>query len=134
MKRHVKLDVLWLALWALLQSSMLVADNRDWSAADLWAAIEADEAPILLDVRTAEEFSSGHVPGAVNIPVRQLAARIEELAPYRSTEIVVYCEAGPRARLASLVLSGNDFERVGFLDGHMRAWRQAGLPTSDTIP
>ena len=93
------------------------------------ASIDAGSAPLLLDVRTPEEFASGHVPGALNIPYDELAARTGELAARRAEEVVVYCETGRRAARAADVLATAGFGDVRLLDGHMRAWRDAGLPT-----
>ena len=87
------------------------------------------EAPVIVDVRTREEFQAGHVPGAVNVPVQELQGRLSELRPYRNTELVVYCEAGPRAVYAGHMLAQQGFTEVRILDGHMGAWREAGLPT-----
>ena len=79
----------------------------------------------MLDVRSAEEFTSGHVPGARNIAFDQVAAHIAKLgAP---GEVVVYCEHGGRAAKAAEVLNRAGF-RVQHLTGDMSAWREQGLP------
>jgi phage shock protein E len=52
----------------------------------------------LVDVRTPDEFAAGHIPGAVNIPVQQLDARMSELEP-KDVAVVVYCRSGHRTRL-----------------------------------
>jgi rhodanese-related sulfurtransferase len=83
------------------------------------------DAPLVLDVRSAEEFASGHVPDARNVAYDQVAARLAELGPPR--EVVVYCERGPRASKAAAVLSAAGFA-VRHLTGDMRGWREAGLP------
>lgn len=83
------------------------------------------DAPLVLDVRSAEEFASGHVPGAVNVPYDQVAAHIDDLGPTR--EVVVYCERGPRALKAFAVLRDAGFT-VRQLAGHMNGWRELGLP------
>jgi rhodanese-related sulfurtransferase len=83
------------------------------------------DAPLVLDVRSAEEFASGHVPGARNVAYDQVAERVAELgAP---GEVVVYCERGPRASKAAAVLSDAGFS-VKHLAGDMSGWREAGLP------
>jgi rhodanese-related sulfurtransferase len=83
------------------------------------------DAPLVLDVRSAEEFASGHVPGARNVAYDEVEARLAELGPAR--EVVVYCERGPRASKAAAVLSAAGFA-VKQLAGHMSGWREAGLP------
>jgi rhodanese-related sulfurtransferase len=60
------------------------------------------EQPLLLDVRTPQEFASGHIPGAVNIPVDDLRSRLGELP--RDREIAAYCQVGQRGYLATRVL------------------------------
>jgi rhodanese-related sulfurtransferase len=79
----------------------------------------------VLDVRSAEEFAGGHVPGAVNMSQEQVAARIGELDPARG--VVVYCERGPRAAKAADLLRDAGFA-VQHLTGDMSAWREQGLP------
>lgn len=83
---------------------------------------------MLVDVRTPDEYRNGHVPGAINIPVQELERRVDELGPYRETELVLYCESGVRAGHAERMLQRLGFTQLRSLDGHMRAWRSAGLP------
>jgi phage shock protein E len=60
---------------------------------------------VLLDVRSPGEFSRGHLPGALNIPIQQLSGRVSEIGA--GAEVVVYCESGVRSRQAvSLLKSG----------------------------
>lgn len=101
----------------------------DISQTELRAAIDAPRAPLVLDVRTPEEYASGHLPGARNVPIDQLPARTGELTAYRDQPLVVYCERGPRAAKAALELAAAGFTSVRSLAGHMSAWREAGLPT-----
>ena len=95
---------------------------------ELAERIESGDAPIVLDVRTPEEYAAGHVPGARNIPHSELAARLAELDLPKSSEIVVHCESGRRASQAELVLVEAGFTRVRDLSGHMAAWREGGYP------
>lgn len=72
------------------------------------------EGGIVLDVRTREEYAAGHVDGAVNIPVQELAARMDEIGtPGR--KVVVYCRSGARSAAASqlLVRAGYDVTDIG---------------------
>ena len=88
-----------------------------------------EQAPPLIDVRTPEEYRSGHVPGAINIPLQDFQRRVTELSAYRDREVVLYCETGARASYGGRWLESQGFEELRFLDGHMGAWRKAGLPT-----
>ena len=87
-----------------------------------------EEGPLLLDVRTSGEFDRGRIPGAVNIPHRQLERRIAEIEPFKEREVIVYCEKGVRARFAVGVLSRLGFHNVALIEGDMGEWRRSGLP------
>lgn len=83
----------------------------------------------VLDVRPADEFALGHVPGAVNIPLKQLARRLAELP--RRREIVAYCR-GPYCVLsfeAVAALRAKGFKVRRLADG-LPEWRAAGLPVA----
>jgi ArsR family transcriptional regulator len=82
---------------------------------------------VVLDVRPEDEFALGHVPGAVNIPLRALKARLSELNP--AQEIVAYCR-GPYCVLsyeAVAALRAKGFKARRLEDG-LPEWRAAGLP------
>jgi rhodanese-related sulfurtransferase len=74
----------------------------------------------LLDVRSAEEFGQGHLPGAVNIPVQELDRRLVEVGPTQA-DVVVYCRSGHRSSRATQLLREHGFSRVHNL-GPMTAW------------
>ena len=83
---------------------------------------------MLVDVRPPSEYATGHVDGAVNIPVADLAHRINELPP--DTNIVAYCR-GPYCVMASTAVTR--LREAGYvahrLDGGYPQWRDAGRPT-----
>ncbi|MGH9577949.1 MAG: rhodanese-like domain-containing protein, partial [Terriglobales bacterium] len=81
----------------------------------------------VLDVRPAEEFAAGHVPGAVNIPIEELEKRVREL-PKRK-EIVAYCR-GPFCLMSyeAVQLLRKKGLRARRLEDGMPEWRVAGLP------
>jgi len=95
--------------------------------AELANKIKAGNAPLILDVRTPEEFAAGHVPGAVLVPHDELEKRIGELGAPRP--VVVYCKSGRRAGIAEEVLTQHGFS-VTLLDGSWQAWQAAKLPES----
>jgi phage shock protein E len=68
--------------------------------------------PVLLDVRTPEEFAAGHVEGTLHIPLQDLERRQAELEPFRDRDIVVYCRSGRRAASAIQMLQANGFSRL----------------------
>lgn len=87
-----------------------------------------EKAPLLLDVRTPEEYASGHVPGAINIPHSEVQSRLAEIEPYREREVIVYCELGGRASIAAGILRAAGFEHVEHMQGDMSGWREKNLP------
>jgi thioredoxin len=86
----------------------------------------AEKKPYLLDVRTPNEYYSGHIPGARLIPVQQLEARISELADYKDKNILVYCRSGNRSTVASQILIKNGFKKLYNLRSGIRGWEAAG--------
>lgn len=96
------------------------------SRKDLMARIKSGEVTVL-DVRPEDEFASGHVAGAINIPLQQLKRRLAELPKNR--EVVAYCR-GPYCVLAFEaveILRGKGRQARHLLDGFPE-WRAAGLP------
>jgi rhodanese-related sulfurtransferase/DNA-binding transcriptional ArsR family regulator len=86
-----------------------------------------DGAVTVLDVRPDDEFALGHLPGAVNVPLRALEARLSEFDPGK--EIVAYCR-GPYCVLsfeAVAALRARGFKARRLVDG-LPEWRAAGLP------
>lgn len=107
--------------------------GRDVQQAQLLEWMEQKTALCILDVRTAEEYASGHIPGAINISHKEISAHLDELAAHKDWNIVVYCERGGRARMACSALAKAGFVNVCHLRGDMAAWRKAGQPTEVTL-
>ena len=84
-------------------------------------------APVLLDVRSQEEFDAGHIPGAIHIPHTDLASRIGEV-PRSQAGVVVYCQKGPRAAMGEQTLLERGFSSVMHLEDGFSAWHASGLP------
>jgi rhodanese-related sulfurtransferase len=84
----------------------------------------------VIDVRPAEEFSAGHIAGAISIPLDQLKRRLREIPPHR--EVVAYCR-GPYCLMAYDAVS--ELRRRGFKARRLREgypeWKSAGLPVEN---
>jgi rhodanese-related sulfurtransferase len=96
--------------------------------AELEARLSSSHAPLVLDVRSEAEYAAGHIPGAVNVPFDQVAARAAEIQSPNG--IAVYCGVGPRARRGEAALLAAGRESVLHLEGGFTAWQAAGLPVS----
>ena len=94
------------------------------SPAKLHAEQLKGTAPLVLDVRTPEEFGTGHVAGAVNIPHTELGQRLSEVQSEHG--VALYCMVGPRARKGEAALLAAGYKPVFHLEGGLAAWQQAG--------
>lgn len=117
----------------LLASALAFSAAADESTAiEPQALVErlawGDRALVVLDVRTAAEYAEGHVPGAINIPHTELAARIAELSAAQSSDIVVYCRSGARSAQALTVLEAAGFKRLLHLQGDYTRWSAENRP------
>ncbi|CAN5859226.1 MBL fold metallo-hydrolase [soil metagenome] len=94
---------------------------------ELAAAVGSGTAPLVVDVRTSKEFRSGHIEGAMHIPLGDLARRASEIP--RDRPVATICEAGYRSSLAASVLAGAGLDSLINVTGGMSAWR-ALVPAS----
>ncbi|MFW9878272.1 MAG: rhodanese-like domain-containing protein [Candidatus Thorarchaeota archaeon] len=82
---------------------------------------------IILDVREQWEYDENHLCSAILIPLDQINARINELEPYKDTEIIVYCRSDFRSTQASQNLANNhNFTKIYNMLGGINAWIDAG--------
>lgn len=91
-----------------LALSPLAAQAGDIDSAAALHAL-AQPGAVLIDVRTADEFASGALPGAKLIPHGDIAARIAEVAPDKNTPVVLYCRSGRRSSIAQ-----NELQALGY--------------------
>lgn len=84
---------------------------------------------VLLDVRTLEEYSKGHIPGAVNIDYysRDFEDRVSELEKQKF--YIVYCRSGRRSRAAGEIMVKLGFPNVYNMEGGFELWVEKGFPS-----
>ena len=117
---------------AFLLATAAFAEPQDASEAPSISPTELSEraasgtAPVVVDVRTAQEYAAGHIPGAINIPFDEVARRIGELDTPHG--VALYCMVGPRARKGESALLSAGYTSVLHLEGGLAAWEAAGLP------
>jgi rhodanese-related sulfurtransferase len=102
----------------------------EMSAEDLRVMMEieeGDDLPLLVDVRQDHEWSTGHIPGAVHIPLSELEQRLDEVGKDRL--VVVYCHSGMRSIDGSYVLKRHDYPQVRSLAGGIVGWQEGGNST-----
>jgi phage shock protein E len=96
----------------LLEGCATVPPYTAYSDPDSLAKLIAEKSRqyFLVDVRTAEEYASGHIPTAVNIPVDRIAAQAP--TPDKKAIVIVYCASGMRSARAASTLVGLGYDRV----------------------
>lgn len=95
---------------------------------ELASRIGSDDAPVILDVRTSEEYAAGHIPGSINVPLDDLPGGVADLQLSSDEEIVVHCQRGGRAAKAEAELRDAGYTNLRDLTGHMEGWRSGGYP------
>src|SRR5436309_10704760 len=85
---------------------------------------------LLIDVRDADEWREGHVPGAKNFSRGTVELEIEEAAPDLSTPIITHCGGGGRSALTAESLKRMGYKNVQSMAGGFKAWKAAGLPVT----
>jgi len=85
------------------------------------------EGEVILDVRTPDEFAEGHVPGAINIPHEEVAARFDEIKDYK--KIYIHCRSGNRVKQCRAMLSGFEGPELVYITcSGMMDWESSGNP------
>lgn len=126
---------IFLVLLALFSGGMVIysfirrADATPLTTAQATLMINRENANVL-DVRDAEEFAAGHLPGARNIAPENFSSRANELEKLKKKPLIVYCKTGQRALRAAGELKKLGFETVYNLEGGINAWTNAGLPVA----
>jgi hydroxyacylglutathione hydrolase len=95
--------------------------------ADRLASAAPADVPFVIDVRQANEYETGHIPGSIHITAGSLPDRLAELP--RDRPIATICASGLRASVAASVLRAGGFSDVSWVASGVPAWRAAGHPT-----
>lgn len=83
--------------------------------------------PVLLDVRAASEYETGHIPGSYHLPLDEVGQHAERLASkLGDTEVVLICKSGGRARQAHERLSAAGLSGAVVLEGGLTCWEASG--------
>ena len=115
-------------LATLLPAVLLTGCSTSISRVDLQKMLLETPPPLVVDVRSAGEYDTDHIPGALHIPFYSIGTGLGERTVPKGSPVVLYCEHGPRAGLAGISLYLRGYGRVYSLDGQMQGWRAGGLP------
>ena len=97
----------------------------------LKAKLEAGEQIFVLDVRQPNEFAGGHIEGALNVPVRNVATALDKLPADKAAPIVVVCASAVRSGYVAMALNFRGYSNVKHLAaGYVAGWAKAGYPVT----
>jgi rhodanese-related sulfurtransferase len=94
------------------------------------AELIQNEQPIILDVRTPNEYKRGHLHKSVLIPVQELQNRFKELGNDKDREILIYCATGNRSTVASKILIDSGFKHIVNMRGGIYDWSKKNYPVA----
>lgn len=83
---------------------------------------------IILDVRTPEEFSKGHVQNSINIPVQDIQDKVEQIVPDKTTTTYLYCLSGSRSIVAANTMIKMGYKNVFNMTSGLLSWRAKKFP------
>ncbi len=89
--------------------------------------LKEDSKVTLIDARTSEEFAEGHVPGAINVGIVEVAKFAESHGSASEELVVTMCGSTGRGEKAAEILESRGVRNVLVLEGGLKAWRDAGL-------
>lgn len=96
-------------------------------------ALDGGQDVVVIDVRRPEEFTGplGHMPGAVNLPLAEMAKQLKEITakldPYKAEPVYVTCRTENRSPRAARMLKSVGFTKVSIVKGGMKRWAKKGL-------
>ncbi len=85
---------------------------------------------LIIDVRTSAEYLAGHIKGAKNIPLKELASDVEKYSEYKNKPVLLYCNSGNTVVRAIKLLKSAGYEKINNLEGGIAAWKEANMPLS----
>lgn len=125
----------WLLFLALVIVLFMLFQSHFGDKLSGYASVAPEQAvrmmndgAFILDVRSVDEYRSGHLTGAKNLSVADLPSKMDSLEAHKSGPTIVYCESGMRSARACGLLRKAGFEQLHNLSGGISAWRGANLP------
>jgi len=128
-----RLPLVLVAMLALLVASSIQAPipSTNLTPEEAYDLISQQQVTVL-DIRTQEEYNSGHIPDTLLLPVSELESRLNGLNS--SDHILVYCRSGYRSEEAAHILVTNNFIHVYNLEGGILQWQAQGFPVKVKSP
>jgi len=113
-----------LLLWPLISSGMAAGSLSATGAVQLINRHKA----VVIDVSETEEFATGHVAGAKNLPLNQLEEKLPNAVKNKALPLILVCPTGARASRAMAMAKKLGYEQAQCLAGGLKSWKEANLP------
>lgn len=110
--------------WPLISSGM----NAGALSASAAVQLINRQKAVVVDVCEASEFAAGHVTGAKNVPLSELAARLPGVVKNKTVPLIMVCASGARSSRAVAIAKKLGYEQAQSLGGGLKAWKDANLP------
>lgn len=120
----------FLALLCTLPAMVLAEDKVKHVDAEAAAKLVAEGKVTVLDVRSPDEFTEGHIKGAKNVNIMDKDFEKQLQAVDKTKPVLVHCQAGGRSTRSLPTLEKLGFTEVYHLDGGLNAWEKAGKPVA----
>lgn len=98
------------------------------TAEEVKRALENKADVIVVDVRTQEEYSKGHINGSILLPVDSVQEKIVSVIPDKNKIAYVYCRSGARSKMAVQAMKKMDYTNTYHMQGGFLVWEQLGFP------
>ncbi len=112
-------------LWPVIKSNAMGGGALAPAAA---VQLMNREKAVVVDVSEAEEFATGHIGGAKNIPVNALEDKLAQTVKNKSLPLILVCPTGARAARTLAVAKKLGYEQAQVMAGGLKAWKEANLP------
>jgi len=106
------------------------APTAEITVAELAARLQSSHLPVVAEILGPQHFASGHLPGALNLPLEGFSEAAQRALPNKAADIVVYCASATcqNSDIAARKLLALGYDKVRIFKGGKAAWKDAGLP------
>jgi len=124
---HYILASLWLAIFIAVILNENARGGQQLSPQQATQLINSQDA-VVVDIRKKDEFRSGHLPNAINIPAASINSSLGQLEPYKDKPVILVCKTGTTTGAVGSALKKAGFANVTRLKGGILEWQGSSLP------
>ena len=117
--------ILAMLIWNLYAD--VLSGMKQVSATEAVRLINHEQAAVI-DVRSEDDFKTGHILGAVHVPAGEFSGKRDKLEKFRKQAVIMYCNNGAESTKMTRLLMQDGFEKVYCLKGGIATWKNATLP------